>query len=40
MGAIEVVVEPVASIARGPNGKFRAVICELDPDTRARASVR
>ena len=40
MGAIDVVVEPVASIARGPNGKFRAVVCELDPETRRRSGLR
>ena len=40
MGAIEVIVEPVASIARGPNGKFRAVVCALDPEARGRAGLR
>jgi phenylacetate-CoA ligase len=29
MGDIQVLVEPVAEIKRGPNGKFRAVICKL-----------
>jgi hypothetical protein len=29
LGDVEVVVEEVAEIPRGPNGKFRAVICNL-----------
>jgi phenylacetate-CoA ligase len=29
MGSVEVTLEAVARIPRGPNGKFRAVVCEL-----------
>ena len=32
MGPIEVVLEAVAEIPRGPNGKFRGVICQLTPE--------
>jgi phenylacetate-CoA ligase len=32
MGQIEVVLESVNEIPRGPNGKFRAVICNLLPE--------
>lgn len=32
IGDIEVLVEPVVEIPRGPNGKFRAVICRLRPE--------
>ena len=32
MGAVEVTLEPVSCIPRGPNGKFRAVINRLPPD--------
>lgn len=34
MGNTEVVLEPVASIERGSNGKFRAVICQIPPEER------
>src|SRR5262249_19097125 len=36
MGAVEVVLEPVQEIPRGPNGKFRAVICNLPSGERRR----
>jgi phenylacetate-CoA ligase len=29
MGRVKVVMEPIAEVPRGPNGKFRAVICNL-----------
>ncbi len=29
LGRVEVAVEPARSIPRGPNGKFRAVVCQL-----------
>jgi phenylacetate-CoA ligase len=29
MGGVKVVMEPITEIPRGPNGKFRAVICKL-----------
>lgn len=32
MGRVEVVMEEVECIPRGPNGKFRAVVCNLAPD--------
>ena len=38
MGAIEVAFEPVPSIARTANGKFRAVICQLSTEERASLS--
>ena len=34
MGNVEVTVETVPRIPRGPNGKFRAVICSLDESSR------
>ena len=34
MGAVAVTMEEVAEIPRGPNGKFRAVVCELPPEQR------
>ena len=34
MGAIEVVLERVDEIPRGANGKYRAVVCALPPETR------
>jgi phenylacetate-CoA ligase len=37
MGPIAVALEPMEEIPRGPNGKFRAVICELPPAQRAGA---
>lgn len=37
MGPVEVVLEAVESIPRGPNGKLRMVICELPPDQRSIA---
>jgi phenylacetate-CoA ligase len=39
MGAVEVIMEPVDVIARGPNGKFRGVINELSKDVRNALSV-
>jgi len=36
MGDLEVVLEEVSAIPRGPNGKFRAVICQLPPEERER----
>ena len=36
MGAIEVVLERVDEIPRGANGKYRAVVCNLPPETRRR----
>ena len=35
-GRVQVVFEAVAAIPRGPNGKFRPVICALGPEDRAR----
>jgi phenylacetate-CoA ligase len=32
MGEVKVVMEPIAEVPRGPNGKFRAVICKLSKD--------
>lgn len=32
LGQVEVDLEPVAQIPRGPNGKFRAVVCRLAPE--------
>ena len=37
MGPIAVALEPMEEIPRGPNGKFRAVICELPPAQRPGA---
>lgn len=37
MGDIEVVLEEVAEIARGANGKLRAVLCNLSPEEQAVA---
>lgn len=34
MGNIEVVMEPMAEIPRGPNGKFRLVICTIPKENR------
>jgi phenylacetate-CoA ligase len=34
MGMVEVVMEPLNAIPRGPNGKFRAVICNLSRQER------
>ncbi len=34
MGDVHVALEPVARIPRGPNGKFRAVVCKLAPGDR------
>jgi phenylacetate-coenzyme A ligase PaaK-like adenylate-forming protein len=34
MGAVEVLLEPVAVVPRGPNAKFRAVICQIPPQER------
>jgi phenylacetate-CoA ligase len=39
MGKVEVVMEPIAEIPRGPNGKFRAVICKLSQESRNKFSV-
>jgi phenylacetate-CoA ligase len=36
MGPIEVVLESTQEIPREPNGKFRAVICNLPPDEKAK----
>ena len=36
MGPIEVVLEPTREIPREPNGKFRAVICNLPPEEKAK----
>jgi phenylacetate-CoA ligase len=38
MGDIEFILEPTDSIPRGPNGKFRAVICQLPPEERERVT--
>jgi len=35
MGAIDVTIDEVTEIPRGPNGKFRAVVCEVSPDEAA-----
>ncbi len=37
MGAVEVTLEAVTEIPRGPSGKFRAVICQLSPDEKRNA---
>jgi phenylacetate-CoA ligase len=34
MGRVKVVMEPIAEVPRGPNGKFRAVICKLSTESR------
>ncbi len=34
MGSVKVAMEPIAEIPRGPNGKFRAVICNLSQEDR------
>lgn len=34
MGEVRVTLEPVDEIPRGPNGKFRAVLCNLPPEQR------
>ena len=36
LGDVEVILEATAAIPRGPNGKFRAVICQLPPEERER----
>jgi phenylacetate-coenzyme A ligase PaaK-like adenylate-forming protein len=36
MGMVEVVLEQVAEIPRGANGKYRAVVCNLPAETRKR----
>lgn len=36
MGDIQVVLEPVDAVARGANGKFRAVVCALSPEERRK----
>lgn len=36
MGDVEVILEATDAIPRGPNGKFRAVICQLPPEERGR----
>jgi phenylacetate-CoA ligase len=36
LGPVQVIVEPVASIPRGPNGKFRSMVCQLTQGERAR----
>jgi hypothetical protein len=38
MGDVAVALEPVDRIPRGPNGKFRAVICEIPQAERPRAA--
>jgi phenylacetate-CoA ligase len=39
MGKVKVVMEPIAEVPRGPNGKFRAVICRLPQEKRNKLSV-
>ena len=34
MGDVRVVLEPVERVPRGPNGKFRAVVCKLSAGER------
>ena len=34
VGRMDVVIEPVDLIPRGPNGKFRSVLCKLSPEVR------
>jgi phenylacetate-CoA ligase len=38
MGSIAVDLEPLGRIPRGPNGKFRAVVCEIPADQRPGAT--
>lgn len=38
MGDVEVILEATDAIPRGPNGKFRAVVCQLPPEERERIS--
>jgi phenylacetate-CoA ligase len=38
MGPVAVELEPVERVPRGPNGKFRAVICEISEAERMRAA--
>ncbi|MEP7338511.1 MAG: hypothetical protein ABI977_12305 [Acidobacteriota bacterium] len=38
MGEIEVVLEAVSEIPRGPSGKFQAVICALSPEEKERVN--
>lgn len=38
MGPLAVGLEPVEQIPRGPNGKFRAVLCEIPPAERPSAA--
>lgn len=38
MGDVRVVLEPVAAIPRGPNGKFKAVVCLLSAAERERVN--
>jgi phenylacetate-CoA ligase len=40
MGEVEVALEPVVQIPRGPNGKFQAVRCDLGPDDLALVASR
>jgi phenylacetate-CoA ligase len=39
MGKVKVVMEPLAEVPRGPNGKFRAVICRLSSKSKNILSV-
>jgi phenylacetate-CoA ligase len=39
MGMVKVVMEPIAQVPRGPNGKFRAVICKISQEKRNKQSV-
>lgn len=39
MGSVEVIMEPVDAIPRGPSGKFRAVISELSGEARNTSPV-
>ena len=34
MGRVKVIMEPIAEVPRGPNGKFRAVISNLSKEER------
>lgn len=38
IGRVKIIMDQVKSIPRGPNGKFRAVICNLSPQERAASS--
>ena len=40
MGPVRVIVEQVEAISRTPNGKFRSVICNVDPDELQRLALR